>query len=462
MKKNLKILGVAIFTFHIALGQEAVTYDFKTKLIKIEDAKHGQTVVFKIDSINRFLYEVKITSKQIEFISEPSTMLNKALLNTEKLNSSGVEKSVENAKQTSQHVAWIERYTTDRFQSKIDMQFITITEGLITSALNVHNHFENLEKSKVLKNRLFALTQTNGLTYDKSISKTNDLCEKFPFIECPEDLIISFDKAYKHFEKTYILYILNPIVIDKFKDDVTMKSRIDTIYNEVESLKKVSSRDKFEEIFKNINTLYAELRNSDNFRVISNPVQAEKDFLIFDVEITPRNDIPKLVKLESRIFSTTVPIKGGFKIDYSTGLFITKGLHHRAYSTNQSPQNNLNSIISENKNNSVAQLSIGALMHISPRSTNNIKPGFTFGLGLITSEISNTNVFIGASAMIGSKEKVIISAGLALANVDYLNGKYNLNTEYETASLDTNLTEKVLRASWFVSLTYNLSNLKND
>ena len=241
-----------------------------------------------------------------------------------------------------------------------------------------------------------------------------------------------------------------------------MKSRIDTIYNEVESLKKVSSRDKFEEIFKNINTLYAELRNSDNFRVISNPVQAEKDFLIFDVEITPRNDIPKLVKLESREFSTTVPIKGGFKIDYSTGLFITKGLHHRAYSTNQSPQNNFNSIISENKNNSVAQLSIGALMHISPRSTNNIKPGFTFGLGLITSEISNTNVFIGASAMIGSKEKVIISAGLALANVDYLNGKYNLNTEYETASLDTNLTEKVLRAGWFVSLTYNLSKLKND
>src|SRR5690606_27509344 len=125
--------------------------------------------------------------------------------------------------------------------------------------------------------------------------------------------------------------------------------------------------------------------------VVSDPVQADKDVINFDIKITPRKDLSNVTNLENRLFSTTVPIKGGVKIDFSTGLFITTGLHDRRYSLNQSSTDSLSSTISENKNNNVAQISLGALMHISPRTTKYFKPGFSFGFGLNSTDISNAN-----------------------------------------------------------------------
>ena len=72
MKQSIVILGLVFFSINVTFGQNTVKYDFKSKNPpEIEATKLGQNTVFKIENINRFLYEVKIESKQTEFHSEP-------------------------------------------------------------------------------------------------------------------------------------------------------------------------------------------------------------------------------------------------------------------------------------------------------------------------------------------------------------------------------------------------------
>ncbi|MHB9140334.1 MAG: hypothetical protein ACYC25_00475 [Paludibacter sp.] len=521
MKQMVIILGFLISTLHFAFGQSSVIYDFKSKNPpKVENATLGQNTVFKVENINRFLYEVIIESKQTEFHSEPPTVFNQ-VFKLEKKETSSVEKEAnkvisdqsekdkEKIRTKSNTESFLElselqldvfnktlisqknlpdsikdeglikelqaniskltkdiedqKKTIESLNAIIEDGYLKVIQELYSKALSVHNSFELLEESKVLKNRLVGISLTDGLSYNEALEKTNELYVKFPFSNYPENLINSFDKTYKQFKSTYELYLVNLIVKKKFNDDESkVKSSVVALYNEIESLKSLSIKENYAEIFQNINTLYAELRNNNNFSVVSDPVQAEKDVINFEIKITPRKNISTSGNLESRQFTTSVPINGGVKIDFSTGLFITTGLHDRKYSINQTSNDTLKSIISEDTNNNLAQVSLGALMHISPRWSNNFKPGFTFGFGLSTTDISNADIFIGASGIFGTQERFIVSTGLSLAKVDYLKGNYKINTEYTTTFLDNSITEKALRAGWFISFTYNLTNLKKE
>jgi len=522
MKQIVMILGLVILILQVALGQESMIYDFESKnpptMVK---AKLGEFTVFRVENINKFLYEVKIESKQIEFISESPAVFDLVFKKEEKVtsivdivagkigdrsvlleedkicmklksdNESNLEisnsklgllnkelnfqKDLPNSSRDPAKIseldASINKLTKDTAELRkaikalnaITDEYLKILQELQSKALNVHNSFELLEKSKALKNRLVGISLTDGLTYDESLKKTNELFVKFPFIDYPEELIDSFERAYRQFKSTYELYLVNAIVRKKIGcDESKIKSNVETLYNEIESLKSLSVKENYAEIFQNINTLFSELRNKNNFSVVSDPVQAEKDVINFNIKITPRNSINTSGGLEGRQFSASVPIKGGVKIDFSTGLFITMGLNDRKYSVNPSSNDTLKSIISEDKNNNFAQVLLGALMHISKRTTSNFKLGGTFGFGLNTTNISNANIFLGASCIFGSREMFIVSTGLSLANIDYLKGNYKLKTEYTTTSIDSDITEKTLRPGWFISFTYNLTNLKKE
>jgi hypothetical protein len=533
--KSLIIFITAILTSQMAYGQSAIIYDFKTKEPpKVLNATLGQNTIFKVDNINRFLYEIKIEAKQTEFYSEPPAIFNQ-VFNIEKKETSSVNKEAENVLsnqtdkdkattirtksdeesslilkemqlddynlkfeafkneltrlqaglvlpsdsiQRSQQIEILEyertitkltkdiekqNNTIDSLKKTIKDEYIRVIQELYSKALNVHNSFELLEESKVLKNRLVSISLTDGLSYEESLNKTKELFTTFTFSSYPEKLISSFDMNYKQFKTSYELYLANDKVKEKYNNDESKtKASVASLYNEVESLRTAVENSKYSEIFQNINSLYTELRNKNNFCVVSDPVQAEKDIIVFNIKITPRKDINSPNALESRNFMTTVPVKGGMKIDFSTGLFITTNLYNRRYSVSLSSTDTLSSIINEDNNNSQAQISLGALMHISPRFTNNIKPAVTLGFGLNSTDISNANVFIGASAILGSQEKFIVSTGLSLSNIDYLKGKYNLNTEYATKKIESDLTEKTIRGGWFISFTYNLTNKKKE
>jgi hypothetical protein len=522
MKNKGILIVIFLVTVQTALGQTITTYDFKTKNPPaISEVEHGQTTVFKIENINRFLYDVKIDAKQTEFHSEPPSVFNQIfklekkesssvskeadrvissevgedkvpkiksksleevtlhfnydlleLFNTELTDQKALPDTVQNQARINELERLIEKLnkeiesqkeTIKKLNDIIEDEYFRIIQDLYTKSINVGKSFELVEESKVLKNRLVGITLTDGLTHKEAVDKTNELFRIFPFSNYPEKLNVSFERDYKQFKAAYQLYLVNEKVKKKFNNDESkIKNSINNLFLEVESIKTTYDKTIYNEIFQNINFLFNELRNPNNFFVVSDPVQAEKDIINFDVKISPRKDLSSTANLENRQFSTTVPITGGVKIDFSTGLFLTTGLHDRRYSISQSSTDTLVSTISEYKNNNIAQLSLGALMHISKRTTDYFKPGFTFGLGLNSTDLANASVFIGASGMFGSQERFIASLGLSLAKVDYLKGEYEIDKEYKTVNINTELTEKTMRAGFFISFTYNLTNKKKE
>lgn len=520
--KTLIILSGIMFIGFGLFAQNKVTYDFKTKEPPlITPSFLGQNTVFKIDNINKFLYDVKIICKQTEYNSDPPSVFSQ-VFSIEKRETTDVGKEAEKVAQEQTESGKTEtvktksniessmyfnklmldaykkeldeieilpdslqedkkitelRFLVDKHASEIEEQKVTISklnnvindeyskivQELYSKSLNIQTSFELLEEAKVLKNRLVLISMTDGLNFSEVTSQANELIIKYPFAKDLYKLLSSFSKSYKEFKSSYELYLINEKVKQKFVNDETkIKASVNSLLSEIEDLKKTIDDYNYSMLFQNINILFTELNNQNNFFSVSDPVQAEKDLINFDVKITPRKNITSSSALETRDFSTSVPIEGGVKIDFSTGLFMTTGLYNRQYSVTESNSDKTNSIISEDSNNSIANVSLGALMHISPRCTSSFKPGFTFGFGLNSTDITNANVFVGGSAIFGNNERFIVSTGLSLANVDYIKGKYSLNSEIKTTTIETELTEKATRAGLFLSFTYNLTNKKKE
>lgn len=521
MKKSILILVCLLMVLCQVQAQCIIRYDFKTKkLDTVKPLKLDDHASFRINNINKFLYEVSITAKQREFHTEVPVVFR--MLEQEKQQTTGLtevaEKTVEQQaggpasetiknivgggmslrfnkdaltaykenlsylialpdsvkptekvtelehkiKQLEQEIAQ-QQNTIRELNDILDDEYTIVVAELYREALTVGNTFTQLEESKTLKNRLTKVAMTDGLSYLEARANADELFSEYSFSADPKKLLTSFEKACKKFKSSYELFLSNPVVLKKFKgDEAKVKASVSSLLAEVEALKTAVGKTEYDKIFEAISTLFGELRNRNNFFAVSDPVQAEKDILIFDVKITPRKDIPALSPLETRNFPVKVKIYHGVKIDFSTGVFITSGLYNREYHLAPLAPGSTQTTIRQGKNNSSVQPSLGALMHVSHRTTNPIKPGLSFGLGLTSTDIASATLFIGGGLILGNKERFIISSGLAAGKVDYLKSKYDLSTTYETADLDDELTVKVTKLSWFLSFTYNLTNKEKE
>jgi hypothetical protein len=524
MKKIGLFIVCFLTTFLKMNGQNVVCYDFKTKNPpKICRAILGQNVVYRIENISKFLYDVKIDSKQTEYTSETPNIFTQVFKietkensnvnkeankivdqqpNTDKINSIKNKSILESelflndkklevynkklidlnllpdsikSKKTKVDKLNAEinnlssaiekqKKTIEEFKAIITDEYIKAMQELYLKALNLHKSFELLEEVKMFKNKIVAISVIDGLTYAETKEKVNELTIKYPFCNNTENLIPIFNQSYREFKSYYELYIENSAVKLKFNNDVDkIKANISYLLTEIESIKNIVDKYDYNELFQNTNSLLNELNNSNNFFICSDPIQANKDIITFDIKISPKKNINSLSQLENRSFTSTIPIYGGIKIDFSTGLFITTGLHNRKYFITKMPNDTSTSILSESKNNNLIQPSLGALMHISPRWTNDyFKPSISFGFGLNSTDITKSNIFLGLSAILGSQERFIISSGVSFSQVDYLKGEYPLDNPIKTSIINKELTEKSFRAGWFISFTYNLSNEKKE
>lgn len=502
----------------IANGQDSISYNFITKSPpKPIEFKHGTANVFRVDDINLFMYDVKITSKETEYNTEAPAVFD--ILQPEELSSDNLDNvgnqfvnsqveseqastvsNVSEAKSAIDLSTRLRNMYSDELEDamsfsdssendtrtqilnevidllnlELDKQNAEIERlkkinndeysseliKLNTEIKNLHKEFESLEDAKVLKNSLISITTTDDLTLNKAIEATDILAAKYPYVLESINILLDFDRAYRQFKGSYDSFSGSTIVAKKFDDDdCKMKDGLRPILEEAESLKSSVSKTDYQEIIRESQALYKALRNQNSYRAVSDPIQASKDEIVFDIKIEPKKDIKNLTSLEKRDFKYVVPIAGGVKIDFSTGVFYTRNLYNRSYYLTPSTSDSTMSTINESRNNSFGQVSLGALMHVSPRSTSIFKPSFSFGLGFSSTDITDANFFVGASCIIGSRERFIITAGYSAAPVDYLKGRYDVDQEYRTADLDeSELTEKTLKGGGFLSFTYNLTN----
>jgi predicted nucleic acid-binding Zn-ribbon protein len=357
--------------------------------------------------------------------------------------------------------------------TKIDSAVININhdpnlkllQQLYSSLTKTLKYFNLLENAKHINNELVAFS-TRDIDYKTSSETVDVILKRYSSVKHPELLLSNFNNYFNEFRNSYLKYYqyIDEICkteknAQKKQKNAATKQSLSSLSSELEYLKSNVDGYDFQGLFASLNNILFELKKESNFFVVSDPVQAEKDVVNFKINITPRSDASVSSNLDNRNFTASVPVVGGFKFDFSTGLFLTSGLYDRQYSTTAFSDS---SIIAKNKNHNIANISLGALLHISQRSKCDYKLGGSIGVGLSSNDLSKLNVFIGPCCIIGKQEQLIVSLGVAFAQVDYLKGKYSLDTKYKTSELDQTLTEKVTRIGGFISITYNFTSQKKE
>ena len=217
---------------------------------------------------------------------------------------------------------------------------------------------------------------------------------------------------------------------------------------------------------------YAKIQS---YSIIStSPIQIKnKDVLTYNLDFYKKGR-----KVETREYSFL--IKGGFKIDFSTG-FTYNTLKDKSYQIIDAGNkveptyyidkffNTTDSIVSTTTVNLKSiellkkDISIGvsALMHFYSRSGNLINYGGTFGFVLNTN--AEFNYLLGGSLIFGQKQRFIFNSGLAFGQVNQLNPKYNAEKIYTESQLsgvsDSQLTIKKWDMGYFFGISYNLGSI---
>lgn len=155
-----------------------------------------------------------------------------------------------------------------------------------------------------------------------------------------------------------------------------------------------------------------------------------------------------------------VPFKNynGFKIDFSTGILVN-GLFSPSYKIITNPDDSTKKqIVEESDTSSKFNTGIALMAHAYSRWGEFVNLGIGSGFSYNLNQ-QNLNFLLGGSFLFGAEQRFITTVGINLGKVKQLSSYYEINKDYNSAEFTTNSTVptiEVLKASWFISITYNL------
>jgi hypothetical protein len=181
---------------------------------------------------------------------------------------------------------------------------------------------------------------------------------------------------------------------------------------------------------------------------VDESITAEGDDILLTVSFEKRAqasaDVPALSDM-----SATVPVRGGFKIDFSAGPMVTS-LADFEYTTRQTPGTGTDDIPAtytvsgaSSPQHSVRPV---ALAHFYFTKIDRVNAGFTFGIVAQDNPIYT----VGASFMVGRKQRLVVSTGIAFGQVTRL-----VPGTPSVISDTTPPTHKVYMSRPFLAISYN-------
>lgn len=196
-----------------------------------------------------------------------------------------------------------------------------------------------------------------------------------------------------------------------------------------------------------------------NFELYIEPFVADKDKHV--ITFTAKADAALEYGVPAtRTIKVNAVTYGGFKIDFSTGAFFNWGSNNFLGPKYfyEIPTDSTK-IIREAGRTKSGLLSIGALMHVSYRTRSFLRPALSFGIST-TSGFNALNFHGGVSLILGRPGKanrVILSYGITLREVDLLSSGYTVNTEGENFPVVVPVSKNFPVRGNFFALTYNLT-----
>lgn len=495
-----------------------IIYDFaQGESPSLGEVQYGDRVNFKVTNVNRFIYQVKIMGKNLDYHPEvpypfsdifkdekpieskvgavsdqfvenqttkeerqnpnvafsvkPKVVTNLTKVNltvkglVEQVDKGEIDKEkVKNqTNQLEEEMKELSSSIIEEEEYKEKGAYLKMVHELHKKSQALHTAFVNLEKVKLYKNDLILLSKMNGLNEKKAKIELEKINENYSIESVPEERLNLFNQCYIGFMNTYRGFLLDEEVNQKFGGkEKEIETTVAPLLQEVETLKKAVDQAGYGKIFENIKTLQNELINKSNYTFVSNSIQAERDYLEFDLEISPRPNHGSGSVLDTRSFPHRVTVLGGIQVDFSTGLVWSIGLHDRSYSTSFTSSDSMTQQITQDKYRGAGQVAVGAFMHISQRKRGGCTPALSLGLGVNSTDLKETKIYFGPSVILGKKERAVLSTGLGLSFVDFLKGKYELTKDIPTGEMESAITEKLMRPGIFFGISVNLTNSGKD
>lgn len=144
------------------------------------------------------------------------------------------------------------------------------------------------------------------------------------------------------------------------------------------------------------------------------------DLINYNLKAEPHTNLPYSLETRPINFNYDVKIKGGVKIDVSTGVFWNIGLDDNSYRFESVTAESSRVIKEDNENLFIP--SFGVLFNIYRRSNKNVKLGGNLGISTNTEKL---NYYLGGSVLIGKSERLNINLGFAGAQVKTVSDLYN-------------------------------------
>jgi hypothetical protein len=198
-----------------------------------------------------------------------------------------------------------------------------------------------------------------------------------------------------------------------------------------------------------------------NFELELDIFKADKD--VHEITFTAATDAPLAfgnpMKYTVKVNAIT---SGGWKIDYSTGAFLSWGSNKFL-----GPEyffekpTDTTKIIREAERTKRGLLSVGALLHVSPRILWPVRPAFSAGVS--TSAGFDVLNFHGGISLIigraGKPNRIILTYGITLREVDLLNNRYALDVERKDYPDAVPVSKNFPVRGSFFALTYNIKRI---
>ncbi|WP_298342234.1 hypothetical protein [uncultured Algibacter sp.] len=266
-------------------------------------------------------------------------------------------------------------------------------------------------------------------------------------------------KTHANYVKAYVIYKVLIDDVSKSKVYIESLKSLKSKANElVAEMRKYKDENNIQVLIDNCNLI-----NESNFTYKSKPIKVKEDEVKFDIKISS-DSLLKCDKNNEVVLLKTLKTKGGWKVDFSSGIFFNGGNDDfLGREIQYKPVDSTTSIIQSKDGGDRLMLSIGALMHIYYRQGEKVNWAISPGLST-TSELDGLNFHLGASAIFGRKNRLVITGGVTMREAIILDRNYKFDVEYNKSELpESPPTIKAFpKFGWFLSLTYNFSKFKTE
>lgn len=447
MKTSLFITIILAVFIKPAKSQNAV-FDFPNwPNGDITPVKYGSMASLRINNINTLFYKVTIKGEKVLNSTPTPAVLQELfrLPDPAKQASDATEGAGEGAKATKEMEKVAKTAVGASLKPEMD-ELVKLCNDFLAEA-------DKVVKIKLRRAELTTLAKFPWRDY-----KT--LSAKLPApltVSVMQGDIQSFLKAYGKAEAQYKNALAAAAPGSKEEE------RIKEALKEFEEAYENIDEDNLAKIIDDVMALQNALENDAFFSVSAPQVQADDcDFIKYSIIIEPDQLNSRLLPAGGiQPIDVEIPVRGGWKADFSVGLNYSFGNGAKDEKYYLTPPSEGNGTLTVGANANVVRPNIAAMLHAYPRTGKNYAAGFMMGVGagFKAENTLTASYYLGGSLVLGKSQKIILNTGVSFLAVDRLKADYRTDVGYpvETTKI-SDVTEKALKPSFFFGISYNITN----